>query len=139
MATKGPQKSTGVPIDRALEKLKEWRDAAQAARVAAAKADKLKEEFRVFMSHTGQTEASLRGYKVLTYTASDGSFRGSDFRKERPDLTDHYLKTVTVQEIDWEALKRDMPHVWEEYRTRTLRPDWRSLETILALPDGNAL
>lgn len=136
MATKtaGPQRSNGVPLDRALAKLQEWQEAAKEARVATAKADRLKEEFRAYLALTGQDEASVRGYKVLTYTPTAGSYRGADFVRERPDLVDHYTRKVVKDEIDWGALKRDLPKVHDEYQTRTLRPDWRALETILAMP-----
>lgn len=132
-ATSANAQDKAVELDKALVKLREWQEAAAAARKATALADRLKAEFQAFMAITESTVGTVRGLQVVSYRPTE-AFRGAEFRQARPDLVQHYTRQVTVEELDVVALRRDLPRVYEQFRSRTMKPDWKALDTALSLP-----
>lgn len=62
----------------------------------------------------------LNGAKVASYT-QDGNFTETWFHKEQPELAREYTRPVTEMKLDREALLRDHPKVYEQYRAPTMR------------------
>lgn len=74
-----------------------------------------KAEFQRLMGDA--TTAIIHGQQVFTYDHTD-TFRRTQFVEEHPVLAKEYTRPVYKEELDLEALRRDHPAVYEQYRSR---------------------
>lgn len=119
-----------VPLDRVEETIVEWRRLSVEVDRLTVRLKAIEDEMRAAMKTIGATIGTLRGVPVISCRPTK-TFRGAAFSRDRPDLVGQYTRTRTVEYIDAEALAKELPDVHAKYRSVSLRPDWKALDSAI--------
>lgn len=119
-----------VTLDGVEETIVEWRRLSVEVDRLTTKLKAIEDEMRLAMRTIGATIGTLRGVPIVSCRPTK-TFRGAAFSKDRPDLVGQYTKTKTVEYIDAGALAEELPDVYAKYRTVSLRPDWKALDSVI--------
>jgi hypothetical protein len=119
-----------VALDVAVGKLIEWREAEREIAALEQVAKKLKGEVREALRSCGADGGTICGVTVVTRKATN-TFRGAQFKKDRPDLAGQYTTVISREELDVESLKRDHPDIATQYLAEALKPSWKELDAAL--------
>lgn len=94
-----------------------WEEYLNACRIV----ETFKQRFKQLFTEAGVDEVTLNGKVVATFKA-DTKFQSALFRKEVPHLANQYMTKQLVDVFDEATFKQVHPDLWEQYRSRSLRP-----------------